>query len=91
MLRVLEAEMAEAAGETGSEARFRALVKDDPRFVPARLGLARALESAGKIADSEKERSAARAIDPDHCVARRVSVRLGALAMPPVRVVQSRP
>ena len=72
VLRVFEAELVETTGDTASaEKLYRELVEADPAFVPARLGLARALESRGDAEGARKQLEEARKIDPNHWSLRR--------------------
>ena len=76
VLRVFEAELVEMTGDAaGAEKLFRELIAADPAFVPARLGLARALERAGKTGDAQKQLDEAKKIDPNHWSLRNAAAR----------------
>lgn len=67
VLRIFEAELRERLGGDATSLKlFQEAVKADPHFVPAHLGLSRALARAGKAAESDAAAKRAREIDPGH-------------------------
>lgn len=66
---VLRLLVAEAESEAGHRAKaipiFRALIKEDPRFVPGYVDLAKALRADGKPAEADALLAKAKKIDPD--------------------------
>lgn len=66
VLRVFETELRASDGDAKSVEAFQALIAIDPRFVPAHIGLARALGRAGKMPEAEAALAKAREIDPSH-------------------------
>lgn len=66
VLRVFETELRAAARDPEAESLFRQLVKMDPGFVPAHVGLANTLGRAGNTKAAQAALDAARNIDPNH-------------------------
>ena len=66
VLRVFEAELRESLGDESAAKLFQELVKTDPHFVPAHLGIARSLERAGKTEQAALAKKRAVEIDPEH-------------------------
>jgi tetratricopeptide (TPR) repeat protein len=66
VLRVFETELRASDDAPGSVERFEALLAIDPHFVPAHVGLARALGRSGKMKEAEEALAKAVALDPGH-------------------------